>query len=520
MNAALFFSTLLHRLLAPANKHPRLLACGLCVLFAFAVAIAFQSVLPLDIIFVAPDAPVSPYTFSSALHHLFTSPPSLQNLILLFPPQLAYEGTFWVDSWVMCLAGLFLLRSRGYSWPAAWVGGFCAAFVGYFATLFCAGHRGVIDALAVTCLGFGVLARGIASPSPGSAQRWPWFLLLGGILAFGLGSQADIWLLVVCALGAYGLWLTSIQWHTHGRRILRPLLLCTVLTTATFVIVGLPALNHTFGAARAFRSEQLSHAQHTAASPKQAAQARWQFITDWSLPPEDLTEWILPGCRGHTSYPFDPAPYTGRMGSATQILRQHAIHVGWFTLLLALLAFFRKRSECPDRLFWTLLAGLTLLLALGRYTPCYQPIAAIPFLNQIRAPIKWLHLTGFALSMLAGIGADRFLRNRSLFSTWVLCGLIAANGILVIRPYVFPRDLSHNALTRSVPKNAHLFNAVHWQALDDICRWHNIPLASTLHEADVVVAPAPQPGRTPLATHTIQGITLGLYALKQDLSHD
>ncbi len=433
------------------------------LLFAAAIVLAFWSVLEPSVVFVAPDAPLMACTLEEAMRQWSTLPLTVQGLVSLLPFGFSYEGTFWVDAWVMGLAGVFLLRGRGVSWGAAWVGGFCAAFAGYFFTLFCAGHRGVVDALAVTCFCFGTLLRAMQT------LKWRWFVLLGIVLALGLGAQADIWFLVVCALGTYGVWLWVCECPCNAvgsfrclrcgfatmRHRTRSLLMRFALTLFFFLVVGWPALWHTFGAARTTRADQLAEVSYGAATADEAEERQWHFVTNWSLPPEDLLELVVPGVYGHTSYAFDPKPYTGRMGSATQSFRQHTLHLGWLTLLLAAVACWGRRGDptLRDRTFWLCLAAVTLLLALGRYTPFYRMVWALPFIDSIRAPVKWFHLTGFALAMLAGLGVERWVRRWGPGVAWICCALIALNGALVARAYVFPIDLApEETVARLAPR--------------------------------------------------------------------
>ena len=432
------------------------------LLFAAAVALCFAPVLSPSVVFVAPDAPLLPLTFAERLTRLVTEAPTIQNLVGLLPFGFAYEGTFWVDAYLLCLAAVFLLRNRSLSWSAAWIGGFCAGFTGYAFTLFCAGHRGVVDALAVSCLAFGALDRALAS------GRWRWWALLALILPLGLAAQADIWALVMPLLAAYGLFrfLGGLPPPDSGlrRSYLRSRLLCATAAVLFCTLLSIPALMHTFGAAKDFRDAQLTAATQSATTPAAADNARRTFVTDWSLPPEELLEWILPNLHGHTSYPFDPQPYTGRIGSGSQVLRQHAVHVGWLTLILALIALIpipKDTSYRRDRRFWTVAAVITLLLALGRYTPLYTLITELPVYGQIRAPVKWLHLTGFALSILAGFGAQRLFRLLSQrlipAAAAVLCLLIALNGIYIARPYLFPIDLDPQRSLSTLPPGTPVF---------------------------------------------------------------
>lgn len=452
---------------APRAERPWTLAVVMAGLFAAAIAVAFWRVLAPSVVFVAPDAPLEALPFGEAFRRFFASPPTLQGLVGLLPFGFSYEGTFWVDAAVMCLAGVFLLRGRAVPWGAAWVGGFCAAWAGYFATLFCAGHRGVVDALAVTCLCFGALLRAVRT------QRWRWFALLGALLALGLGAQADLWLLTVCALGAYGLWLWVCECPCNAaggcprcfrcgrdamaRRTVR-LGLRFALMAGVFLLVGWPALRHTFGAARATRATQLEQVSAGAATPAAARETQWRFTTDWSLPPEDLPELLLPNYCGRTSYSFDPKPYKGRMGSDAGALRQHSIHLGWPALLLAVVALRRRRGETArDRTFWVALALATLVLALGRHMPLYRLVWQLPLLDQVRAPVKWLHLTGFAVAMLAGLGAEPLVRRLGNGVAVALCAVVALNGALLVRGFVFPIDLDPAHTVRRLPPGTAVF---------------------------------------------------------------
>lgn len=484
---------------------PWLLAAAMTALYALAIVLCFWKVLGPDVVFVAPDAPIAPLPLAEAWRQ-FLQVPTLQGLVTLLPYRFAYEGTFWVDGYVMCLAAVFLLRGRGSSWGAAWVGGLCAAFVGYFFTLFCAGHRGVVDALAVTCLCFGALLRGVRT-----GRLW-WWALLGLCAALGLGAQVDIWFIVACALVAYGVWLLAVE-----RPNRKPLLVGVAVAWAVFGACAWPAFQNRVGVAQATREDQLKQAQATVqqADPTATeADARWDFITGWSLPPEDLAELIVPGIHGHTSYPFDPEPYTGRMGTDQIHLRQHTIHIGWVALVLAALSFLRRREpEARDLWFWWGLAAVALVLALGRYTPLYRGVVALPFFDQIRAPAKWFHLTGFAVAILAGIGAETVVRRFGAKAALGLGAVAALCGALVARPYVFPRDLSQNALTAAVPEGATLCNTLPWAGFADVCRWQGVPLTTDPKQADVSVALAQPWPKPSLATMSATDIPVTMCRL-------
>ncbi len=481
---------------------------GMSLVFVVGVLLCFWGVLSGDVIFFAPDAPIAPMGFREAWGRLFDGALTLQEVVFLLPYAWAYEGTFWVDGYVMCLAGVFLLRSRGVSWGAAWVGGFAAAFAGYFFTLFCAGHRGVVDALAVTAVAFGALARMFAT------CHLRWGVLGAVVLALGLAAQADVWFLMGLLVGGYAAFLMyegRAAWRVHVRNL--------VVMGGCFVVLGWPALRHTFGVAAETRAVQLQQAVDFSQG-EVPEEARYTFITDWSLPPEDLLEQVVPNVYGRTSYPMDERPYTGRLGMAGGGFRQHTTHVGWVTVLLALVAGWmafvgRRRREVA---FWWGAVGITLVLALGRYTPLYSLVAQLPVINQIRAPVKWLHLTGFALAVLAGMGAEGLVKR---FGSWVavgLCCVIAVNGALVARPYVFPVEVAaeRSPLAAALPWDAAVYHGVGAPRVDAIALWNGRRVVDDPKDANVAILPVAQvravaPGVQPLAVQEARGAVWGLY---------
>ena len=478
-------SAALQRLNALLERRPCLLHALLLTLLVGTVVAIFWDVLPRDVVFLAPDAPLEPLTFREACAQLTHPAPAVLNLFRLIPFPWGYECSFWFDQSLLGLAVMLLLRSYRLPWGAVWVGGFAAAFTGYFATLFCAGHRGVVDAIAVTSLAFWILHRAMQS------QQWRWFIALGVLLPLGLAAQADLWFIFILALAAYGCFLMVRQGRAIGlRATLRTTAPGFALAFLLFGLTGIPALRHTFGAAQSTRTAQLQQATAAHTSPVAERQAQWRFTTDWSLPPEDCIDLLWPNAKGCTSYAFDPTPYRGRMGSATQVLRQHSIHIGLLPLLLALLALTLRNPDLrpTHRWFWATLAGLSLLLAFGRYTPFYQWIWHLPFIDQIRAPVKWLHLTGFAVAILAGCGAATLLKRTGPTVALVCCAWLAVTGYVVIHPFIYPIRLPSEATFAQLPPKTTVFATTNFHAL---IRAHGLtPTANPYHaQAGLVLMP-------------------------------
>jgi hypothetical protein len=149
------------------------------------------------------------------------------------------------------------------------------------------------------------------------------------------------------------------------------------------------------------------------------------------MPPEDALEFFVPRVHGDTSCPFvlsvssrlgnGVKPYTGRLGrplgAPSGNYRQHSLYVGWVTCLFALVslaALFAGKTMGPCRRdlgFFAVAASVFFLLSLGRFfEPAYRIVFSLPFGDLIRCPVKWHHLTEFALVFMAGCGIEFLLR--------------------------------------------------------------------------------------------------------------
>jgi hypothetical protein len=212
-------------------------------------------------------------------------------------------------------------------------------------------------------------------------------------------------------------------------------------------------------------SRSVASDQETPESKKQKAEDRWIFATNWSLPLADSLELLIPGFFGDNAmtppYPYWGAlgrPYRFEPGKMMPNYRQHTTYLGLISILLALVgvsAFFGKRKEerskgnetegqkdartqeklstshfsfstFQDVPFWAGVWVICLVLALGRYTPFYRLFYAIPYMDYLRAPVKFLHFTELATGLLAGFGMQALLTQR--FSEKGLKRLLVAGG--------------------------------------------------------------------------------------------
>jgi hypothetical protein len=143
----------------------------------------------------------------------------------------------------------------------------------------------------------------------------------------------------------------------------------------------------------------------------------YEWSTSFSMPPEELFGTYLPEFFGILD------GYWGRSGIHFQ-----SDYLGAAVLLLAGAAFFSQRR--PERRFWLVLGGITLLWCLGGNTPFFSVIfALVPGTKYFRAPSTMFFLTAFAVAALAGEGTDAALEGRvrpAYLVGWVVAAAVIA----------------------------------------------------------------------------------------------
>lgn len=169
----------------------------------------------------------------------------------------------------------------------------------------------------------------------------------------------------------------------------------------------------------------------------------------WSLPPEELATFVVPGLFGFSRQEgaYDAqdirAYYWGRM-----VFTQTSDYMGllpWLVLPLVLLC---RRDKYVWLMLSLMLGGI--LFSLGRYTPFYWWLYEhLPGVNHFRVPKMMLFVTSFAVAVLTGLGLQQLLDGRTaedkrlkpyLTVSWgmvlflVLClGLVLATGTAALK---------------------------------------------------------------------------------------
>ena len=243
-----------------------------------------------------------------------------------------------------------------------------------------------------------------APQQPAAAFRVPWFLASAaviGIQAFAGHPQVPVY--TAMALGLYALLRGIERWRDTGSATW----LCRLLATVAGIYVlgcGLAAI-------------QLLPWAELGASSTRAAGISFNLVFSTSMA---RSEWLLqlfPYLYGSLrTGPFADEPMT--LSLAGRFI-EHSAYVGMLPMGLAVYACLglrsRRTAEGANRsafysvTFFTLLAILGLLLAVGWATPLAHVVYRMPVIGKLRAVERALLLVDFAAAGLAAFGLQRLI---------------------------------------------------------------------------------------------------------------
>jgi|LakMenEpi03Aug12_release.lakeMendotaPanAssembly.Ray.scaffolds.fasta_scaffold37571_3 hypothetical protein len=413
-------------------------------LFVGCMLYVFYPVLPLDWVMLSPDFPkyYPAWARTQYLELLLTGKDGFvpySFILFALPPFVRQELFFMVTSFCAALSVFYYLRTQGLSRVSAYGGGLAFAFSGYSFTLFCAGHGGYFMLISWGLFAFALINRCFQT------RHLYYFAVLGATIIWSEIHQPDIWLLFVFLIAAYGVWRSFREWRMQRSwSFILSVYPRFILTVLVIALIGSRqikvALTETLAAREKQYNEAAAPRQGDAAADSVQAEEQkkyeqWIFSTNWSLPPEDMLEYIVPSLFGNASFQM-PYPYWGRLGQPyafqkgrmTPNYRQHTVYLGIVSVLFVLFAaacwmVTRRKSDplpsatgeavpCFDDIpFWIGAWVVCAVISLGRYTPIYQMIYQyLPYMNYLRAPVKFHHLVEIANAFLTAYGIEYFLR--------------------------------------------------------------------------------------------------------------
>lgn len=349
----------------------------------------------------------NPYLFGgmpyiAAMHGDIFYPTFL--LRMAMPTDAAMTWSFILH---LFLAGFFtwrFLRSSGFGFYPALIGGTAYMMSGQLASLVSPGHDGKLSVSALFPLALWMLTLGMRQ-----GKRWSW-----GVLAFTIGlavlsPHPQLLQYLLLASGAFSIHLAVSLFRS---RLLpaRDVLLRMVFAFGS-VVIGLA-----MGAI-----QYLPVAGYVAWSPRAGGLADYAVATSYAWPTKELFDVYLPQFTGMID------AYWGE-----NAIHLHSDYVGAIVLILSGAAFFHLRRD-PRRgfiIFWAITLVIALLWALGGHTPFYRiPYAIIPGTKYFRAPATVFFVGTMALAVLTATGAERVLmrevRARYAFG-WLGFGVLVA----------------------------------------------------------------------------------------------
>ena len=408
------------------------------ILFLAALAVAlcvFAPALPFWAVLRAPDAMPDlshPGLWRRAANWAVKGPACLGHdelLRIVIPPLWNHEFGFALDAALQAVALAAFLRLFGLPAAACCGGGLALAFSGYNFTLFNAGHRGYANSMPYAVLLFALAESALRRPS------WPAFVLAAACAACAISSQPDVAAFVLLLVAAYAAFRLVALARAEGPRAYfaaraRGFAAGALVGAAALAAFAGSTVRHVLGDVVRQREAQIAGSSSAAPTaengsegtdPAEAARERWIFATNWSLPPEDVAEFVAPDLRGRDTG-NGAAPYWGRLGRSHGWsdenpagffnFRQHSLYVGAVVAAIALFAFLCAAIDrgSPHRgvvLFWGAALCVSLLLALGRHGFLYRAFYALPMMDKVRAPVKFVHLAEIGFATLFGFGLAR-----------------------------------------------------------------------------------------------------------------
>jgi len=243
-------------------------------------------------------------------------------------------------------------------------------------------------------------------------RRRLWPMLLGA-LALGLnilGGHAEMTIYTLLILGGWSAgrlawaWQGGTPWPELGR--------------SAAALAALVGLGFALGAA------QFVPLFEFARSNWRAERSSLATVLSYAHPPRDLLQFILPNVYGNPSHHGYLNVFSGQWIDLTsgRFAQPHtewgiknyvegALYVGIAPLALAGLALLdawrqrrTRRDAPPYRLLLGLLGGASLSFMFG--LPTYALLYALPTINQLNSPFRWIFGLTLAVALLAGSGLD------------------------------------------------------------------------------------------------------------------
>lgn len=233
-------------------------------------------------------------------------------------------------------------------------------------------------------------------------------LIWGGCVGLMFVQQPDVAMFFALFSVAYMLFLL---WKNQGFRLLQWMKVLVPAAVVAFLFAVGPLLS-------GYERHVKGAAQMQTQNPKE----KWDYVTQWSVPPNEVIDFVAPGYYGWRSGEPE-GPYWGRMGRSPgwektkqgfRNFKLESTYIGVIPIAFAIFALFacRRSKHRAEILFWAGATVISLLLAFGKYFPLYSLFYQLPVVNNIRNPNKFIQVFQVCLAILAAYGFDALWRSR------------------------------------------------------------------------------------------------------------
>lgn len=439
------------------NDKIKFLLCAL--FFVILAAITFRCTWLADHVFSASDLNVGRLAFKkNYLPELLTgyftanqvmgssgSNLTLFNVLLAAMPLSFFANVFYglflvVGSismvWFLRLWNRTLLASIFGALIAFWVNSIMLAS---------SGHAYKMEVLAFSVLSMCLVEKAVRAES--IKKRMGFSILCGLSLGLMMIEQQDVALLAGLFVGSYTVFRLA---QVHGKAVLRWISVLGPIAIVALLLAGQTLVgSYKYNIAGAASMQQVQG----------DGDAKWNYITQWSMVPGEWPDLIALGWSGWSSN-NPKGPYWGKLGqsaeweSTRQGFRNFKLTSNYFGIIPFLLGVFgfagalgiRKSEEGKAVLFWSIAGMLGFLLAFGKYSLFYKLFYQLPLVNNIRAPIKLFDNFQICLAIVAAYGLDRLLADgkagKAAKVLWIICA--ACGGLMLLaglKLLAFPNSL-------------------------------------------------------------------------------
>ncbi len=375
----------------------------------------------------------------------------------LFPESLVAMGGYSITILLTQVFMWLLLLRLNLGMLAATFGAVAYGFAPHFVTLIFPGHVFAVYGSAFAAMLFFFLTVAL----DGKARGWrAWVCVPAAGFGWGMLMNSDVqrglyYSVTAIAYACVLIWSNTTPRPWSWRVLISPPMRSGI---ARLLLIGAVALSiFAHNANLQFGSENVSgRVSGVTQEGAQAESEKWAFATSWSMYPAELLDSLAPGFHGMITGDPD-RPYWGRRPAA------HSNDgLGYFVLIFGLAGIWIAFRRSTQVRFFAAAALLATLLAFGEYwpgRPLFNLWYRLPMMDKMRAPVKFMCVTAFCLSVLSAFGIQGLLNtlrenSRTGLRRWVvsfaaLSGVALVGLILVIAgAFDIPSGApSHGAVT-------------------------------------------------------------------------